>query len=433
MMFKTLVNAFKVKEIRKKILITLAIVLVYRVCCFIPIPGLSIEAVQLAGAKDSLMDVINAITGGALSQGTLLALGIVPFINASIIMQLLTIVIPHFERLSKEGEEGKKKMSQYTRIFAVVLAMVQAVGVVISWNNAGAIKPVFGSVTVTAIIIGGILVAGSMLAMWIGERITEHGIGNGTSLIIFIGILSTVGMALFNSVTGIGTNIANLWSLIIFLALVILIFGFIVWIDLSERRIQVQYAKQVKGNKMYGGQSTHIPIKVNSAGVLPIIFASAILMFPQLVASLFGTDTPFYEGYSRIMGAGTILYSVLLPLLIVFFAYFYAQVQFNPDDVARNIQQNGGFIPGIRPGKPSADYLRKINNRITLFGAIFLAVIALIPSVVFASLARAGIMQGMLTGAFTATGMMIVVSVALEFNKQLEAQLMMKHYKGFLK
>lgn len=426
-MFKTIVNAFRVKEIRIKILLTLLIIFVYRLGCYVPVPGLDIGVViDTMGTKttDSLFAIMGAVTGGALSQGTLLALGIVPFINASIIMQLLAIVIPPLARLSKEGDEGRKKMNAYTRYFALLLAAVQALGIVLTWQTA--LKPTFGSTVLTGFLVGAILVAGSALTMWLGERITEYGIGNGTSLIIFIGILATAGDAIYQAIYSMTAS--TVWSFIAFLALVILVFGFLVWLDLSERKIPVQYAKQVKGNKMYGGQSTFIPIKVNASGVMPIIFASAIIMFPQMIAS-FWPESGFYQWWATYMGAGSIVYSIVMPLLIIFFAFFYAQIQFNPDDVARNIQQYGGFVPGIRPGKPTADYLKKINNRITLFGAIFLAIIALIPGVLFAAVD----VGGTLTSAFTATGLMIVVSVALEFDKQLQSQLMMKQYKGFLK
>lgn len=434
-MFKTLVNAFKDASVRKKIFWTLFILFIYRLGCYIPVPGLKPESIAAAvggtglSGDSALVGVISAVTGGAFSTGTLFALGIVPYINASIIMQLLTMVIPAFGRWSKEGEEGRKKISKATRIASVILGVVQAAGVVLSWKNgangSAITTNMFGSEIATCFVVGLILVAGSSLCMWLAEKITQLGVGNGTSLIIFVGILSTAGTALWQSIINLG-NGASIWSLVGFLALVLIIFGVIVWMDLSERRIPVQYAKQVKGNKMYGGQNTHIPIRVNASGVMPIIFASALLMFPQMIAS-FWPESGFYM---FMMGATwRWISTVLTALLIVFFAFFYAQMQFNPDDIAKNIQQYGGTIVGVRPGRNTADYLKKINNRITLFGAIFLAALSLIPSALFAAVDP----TGLLSGAFTATGMLIVVSVALEFDKQLEAQLMMKHYKGFLK
>lgn len=435
-MFKTLINAFKDPGVRKKIIWTLVLLLVYRIGCFVPIPGISATAISnvlnggdgLAGSS-TLLGVMSAVTGGSLSQGTLLALGIVPYINASIIIQLLTMVIPAFERWSKEGEEGKKKLSSATRIASMILAVVQAVGIVVAYNAEGSISnDFFGSTELTCVVVGIIMVGGSAFAMWLGERITELGVGNGTSLIIFIGILSTAGLALKDAVAYAIELPSYWWTIVIFLALVLIIFGVIVWMDLSERRIPVQYAKQVKGNKMYGGQNTHIPIRLNSSGVLPMIFASALIMFPQMIAQLIWGNCGFVQFWST--QAGNIVYTVLTALLIVFFAFFYAQVQFNPDDIARNIQQYGGTIVGVRPGKNTAQYLRRINNRIVLFGALFLALLSFVPGLLFTFVG--GGTTG-LTSAFTASGMLIVVSVALEFNKQLESQLMMKHYKGFLK
>ena len=430
-MFKTLVNAFKDPSVRKKILWTLALLLVYRIGCYVPIPGIEASSISAGGlsGNSTLLGVMSAVTGGALSQGTLLALGIVPYINASIIIQLLTMVIPAFERWSKEGEEGKKKLSTATRVAAMILAVIQAVGIVISYNAAGHISnDLFGNNVLTCIVVGIIMVGGSAFAMWLGERITELGIGNGTSLIIFVGILSTAGQALLGAITFAIADPSKWWTIVLFLGLVLLVFGVIVWMDLSERRIPVQYAKQVKGNKMYGGQSTHIPIRLNSSGVLPMIFASALIMFPQMIAQIFWPDSGFVAFWGH--QGGQIVYTVLTALLIVFFAFFYAQVQFNPDDIARNIQQYGGTIVGVRPGKNTALYLRRINNRIVLFGALFLALLSFVPGMLFTFV---GSQEVGLTSALTASGMLIVVSVALEFDKQLESQLMMKHYKGFLK
>lgn len=437
-MFETLKNAFKTKEIRVKIWLTLALLLVYRIGCYIPIPTLNAESLETAMQADFL-GILSTITGGSLQNATIFALGILPFINSFIIMQLLTLVIPALERMSKEGEEGRRKITQITRIVAIVLAIVQAIGIVVGMQSA--IRPIFsyeigaeGAPILTMAFTIVMLVAGSTMVMWLAERITEYGVGNGTSLIIFIGILSTAGTSLANSLKMVGENWTYIWNIIGFILIVIVIFFFIVFMDLSERRITVQYSKQIKGNKMYGGQTTYIPIRVNGSGVMPIIFASSLLMFPQMIIQLFFNTTDAATWYAQYMGTGTPVYYVLLALLILGFSYFYAQIQFNPEDVSKNIQQYGGFIPGIRAGKPTSDFLRKINNRITLFGAVFLMIIALIPTFIF--LALSGQYSGYdlgLANSFSATGLLIVVSVALELNKQLESQIMMKHYKGFLK
>ena len=430
-MFKTIVNAFKVKEIRNKILITLALLLIYRVGCWLPVPGLVLGRFSAAIGSQDFLTLISSISGGALSQGAILALGISPYISASIIIQLLSIAIPSLERLSKQGEEGRKRIAFYTKICALVLAIAQAVAIVISYKDClntymfGFESPIW----IIAMLVSIILIAGSMFTYWLGEKITELGVGNGLSLLIFVGILSTATSSIYSNIAGIFQgSYSNIIDLIVFIVALVLIFGFIVFMDLAERKIPVQYSKQIRGRKMYGGQSTHIPIRVNSTGVMPIIFAMSLLTFPQLIMSIFWPTSKAYAWYSQWLGAGSWVYIVLVGLLILFFAYFWTQVTFNPDDISRNIQQNGGFIPTVRPGKPTADYLRKISNRITLFGAIFLAIIAIIPSLVFK-----GIGGGGLVNAFSATGLLIVVSVAIEINKQLESQMLMRNYKGFLK
>lgn len=437
-MFETLKNAFKTKEIRVKIFLTLALLLVYRIGCYIPLPGINAakieEAILGTSAGGDFLSILSTMTGGSMQNGTLFALGILPFINAFIIMQLLTLAIPKLERLSKEGELGRKKLTQITRYFAIVLAVVQAIGIIFTWKSYGAIDQIFGdgqaSLVMTMISIVILLVAGSTMVMWLGERMTEYGIGNGTSLIIFVGILSSFGVSLAKSFKMVGEQWTYIWNIIGFLIIVFLIFLFIVFTDLSERRVMVQYAKQIKGNKMYGGRSTHIPIRVNSGGVMPIIFASSICMFPQMIMSFWPTSNA-YVWYSQNMGSGTWPYYVFLAIFIIFFSYFYSMIQFNPDEIAKNIQQSGGLIMGIRAGKPTADYLRRVNNRIVLVGALFLAVLALVPTFIFQALSDNGALG--FGSAFSATGLLIVVSVALELNKQLESQIMMRHYKGFLK
>jgi len=428
-MLNTLINAFREKEIRKKMILTLLMLLVFRLGCYIPVPGIASGSFQTVAQTNDFFSIMSTLTGGSLSNGTLFALGIIPFINAFIIMQLLTLIIPPLDRLSKQGEDGRKKITQITRYVAILLAVVQGVGICLGYGK-NMFDATFKSVGLTMALVIIMFVGGSCLVMWIADRITEYGIGNGTSLIIFAGILASAGDALLNAFKNVGDgNVAkNVWMIIGFLLVVLFVFVFIIFVDLAERKITIQYAKQVKGNKMYGGQSTHIPMKVNAGGVMPIIFASSFLMFPQMIASFWPTSK-FYIWWAQWLGIGTPIYIAVMCLLILFFSFFYSQIQFNPEDISKNIQQNGGFIPGIRPGRPTADYLRKINNRITLFGAIFLAVIALVPSVVFKYIGA----ENGLSNAFSATGLLIVVSVAMEFDTQLQNQLMMKHYKGFLK
>lgn len=432
-MFKKLIEAFKIKEVRRKIILTLVLLLVFRLGSMLPIP--LIDKSVFAGAtsgSNSFLGLLNSISGGALSNGAFLALGVTPYINASIIMQLLAVAIPSLERLGKQGEEGRKKISMYTRICALILSIAQAVGIVVAYSNS--IRPEYlwqgAPLWLAATIVVFILIAGGMFTVWLGERITDLGIGNGLSLLIFVGILSSAGSSLVATISQIKTDITVIWDLVIFAVALVVIFGLIVFVDLSERKVPVQYAKQIKGRKMYGGQNTHIPIRVNAGGVMPIIFASALLTFPQLIISIFWPNSNAMAWYNEWLGAGSWINIVLTAILILFFSYFYAQITFNPEDISKQIQQNGGFIPGIRPGRPTADYLKTINNRITLFGAIFLAFIALIPNLVFKGIWGT---SGSLVNAFSATGLLIVVSCALEFDKQLDAQLLMKNYRGFLR
>lgn len=444
-MIQTLKNAFKIKEIRNKILLTILLVIIYRIGCYIPVPGIEASVFSDAVEGNSFMGIMSAITGGALSQGTLFAIGISPYINASIIMQLLTVAIPALERLSKEGEEGKHKIAVITRYVTLGLAVVNAVGILLAFNNESLFdNAMFGAqftvpTWVLFIIVTIIFVAGSMLTMWIGERITEYGVSNGISMLIFIGIIASAGQAILEVFVNIAETgdftASGGWDLIVFVLLVVVIFAFITWVDGAERKIKVQYAKQIKGNKMYGGQSTFIPIKVNGSGVLPLIFAFALLSFPTMILSFFPnwSFTAWWTKYMTAEGGhwvGNVVYLFFLTLFIFLFAFFYSQIQFNPAEVSKNIQQNGGFVPGIRPGKETADFLARTVRRITFWGAVFLAIMALLPSTVF-QIINSGATD--LLNAFSATGMLIVVSVALEFNKALENQIMMRHYKGFLK
>ena len=431
-MFQTIVNAFKIKEVRNKIFITIALLFVYRLGCYVPVPG--IESFKNLD-KYTFLQIMSAVSGGALSYGTFFAMGIGPYINASIIIQLLSVGIPALERLSKQGEEGRRKINTYTRILTLILAIAQAIGILVAFQDSVNTTKIFNTygnsqfldfLSYAFLVI--VYTAGAALTMWLGERITDYGVSNGISLLIFAGMLSTTGTVIINMIGQIAnpdTAMSATWSLVGFLVAAIVMFGAIVAVNGAERKIPVQYAKQVKGRKMYGGQSTHIPIKVNASGVMPLIFAFAILSFPDLIINLFGVTKDNW--WTQNVGADSWLYMVVLCLLILFFSYFYNQIQFNPDDISKSIQGNGGFIPGTRPGKPTADYLKRVANRITLFGAIFLAIVALVPSLVFKAIDFG------LVNAFSATGLLIVVSVALEFEQALQSQIMMKNYKGFLK
>lgn len=423
-MFKNIKEAFKIKEVRKKLLITFALLIVYRVGCWLPIPGINISAFGTAASSNDFLGIISAVSGNALSNGAILALGCIPYINASIIIQLLGGAIPAIERLSQQGDEGRKKINMYTRIVALVLAIAQSIGIAVQLQGAYDAS-IFGGSTFTAIMVVVIMVAGAMFTVWLGERITEIGVGNGLSLLIFVGILATAGQAIFQAIKDLFTNIDGIWNLLLFFAAVILIFGLIAWVDLAERKVTVQYAKQIKGRKMYGGQATSFPIKLNAQGVMPIILAMTILSFPQMIVSIFWPSVT----YPEILATGGWLYTLLSSLLILLFSYFMASLTFKPDEIARQMQQNGGFINGIRPGKNTSDYLKKISDRLTFFGAIFLALVALVPTLVFTFIGG----NSSLVNAFSATGLLIVVSCALEFDKQLESQLLMRSYKGFLK
>ena len=452
-MFETIKNCFKVKEIRKKIWITLLLLLIFRIGCYIPVPGIDSDVFGAAIESYTFLELMSSITGSSLANATLFALGISPYINASIIIQLLTVGIPALERLSRQGEEGRKKIAQITRYVTIALAIAQAIGIIVNIAaEEGAINTVmFGggtsglmSDTAATWLAGVFLVvvytAGAMLVMFIGERITEYGIGNGISLIIFVGIISTAGITIVQKFGDLfGGDLGALWVLIGFVVLTLLEFTAIVAVDLSERRIPVQYAKQVKGRKMYGGQSSVIPIRIAGGGVMPLIFAFAIISFPSMLAGLFWPGSGFEEGVTNWFSGsspywyGQLIYMVVLCLLIFAFAFFYSSMQFNPEDVSKTIQQNGGFIQGIRPGKPTADYLKRISNRITLFGAIYLSLVAFVPSILGMIMTGLNITDTDLLSVFSTTGILIVVSVALELEKQLESQLMMKNYKGFLK
>ncbi|MBO4823591.1 MAG: preprotein translocase subunit SecY [Clostridia bacterium] len=441
-MLKTLREAFAQKDLRRKILMTLGLMMLYCVGCFLPIPGIDpsvfSSAVNTAGSN-SFLSLLSSLTGGALSKGAWFAIGVSPYITSSIVVQLLSVALPSLQRLSKQGSEGRKKIAVITRYVALVLAIIQSIAIVISINTVSSKTLLWKSAPdfLVQVLVVISLVAGTMLTVWLGDKITEIGVANGMSMLVFVGILTSGVTAFTNSIVKIFTEgIDAIVTPIVFILLLVFIFAFIVMFDLAERRIPVTYAKQVKGNKMYGGQSTNIPIKLNATGVMPIIFATALVNFPQLVMQMllsFNNKGVInaYDWYQTYMGTGTWINIVVTSLLILGFSYFYATLMFNPEEVALQIQRNGGFILGYRPGKPTTDYLKKVSRRITFFGAVFLMLVAMIPSLLFTNISA--IEGDSLTTAFTSIGMLVIVSVALEFDKSIQNQMLMKQYKGFLK
>ncbi len=430
-MFDVFKNAWKVEDIREKLLYTLLIIVVFRLGAAIPVPFLDASALSaMFGANSgNLLGYLNMLTGGALSMATVFALSISPYITASIVIQLLTIAIPALEKLAKEGNEGKKKINMITRCSTVVLALIQAYAYYVTLKGYNAVAT-FDNKWENVLVVVTILfmfTAGSMLVMWLGERIDEKGIGNGISMILFAGIVS-----------GGPRLVSTLWYYLtlgevkyyFFVPALVIIFvlliAFIVLFNQAERRIPVQYAKRVVGRKQYGGQSSHIPVKVTMAGVLPIIFAGALLAIPATVEAFVKVEAgSFWDGFFRMFDQTSWFYSVLYFILIVAFSYFYIAIQYNPTEMANNLQKNNGAIPGIRPGKPTADFISRIIGKITFIGAMFLGVIALLPTII-------GAVSGISNVTIGGTTVIIVVSVALETARTLESQMMMRHYKGFL-
>ncbi|MEW6622262.1 MAG: preprotein translocase subunit SecY [Bacillota bacterium] len=420
-MLDTLKSAWKAKDLRAKIIFTLMMFLVFRLGAHIPVPGIDTAQVKELLAEGTLFGFLDIVSGGAFRNVTVFAMGIMPYINASIIMQLLTVVIPYLERLAKEGEEGRKKIGQYIRYGTVVLGFVQAAGMSIFFGRSGILTEAgFASYVIVTIS----LTAGTAFLMWLGELITENGIGNGISLIIFAGIVASIPRGAVTLYQLIITGEANVITIALFLVFALLVIAGIVTIQEGQRRIPVQYAKRVVGRKVYGGQSTHIPLKVNQAGVIPVIFAMSILLFPTTIAQWF-PENRIAVFITEIFNFTSIPYLIMYAMLIIFFTYFYTAVTFNPQDVAENMKKYGGFIPGLRPGRPTTEYIDRVLTRITLAGALFLASIALMPNIIMA-ITGLGI-------AFGGTGLLIVVGVALETMKQLESHLMMRHYQGFMK
>ncbi len=421
-------NIGKIPELNRRILITILLLVVYRMGVFIPTPGVDAQALSsfFAQAKGTLLDYVVMFTGGALEQFSVFALGIMPYISASIIIQLLTVVVPHLEKLSKEGESGRKQIVQYTRYGTIVLSAIQGLGISIGLESmrgpaSELVVPMPGwSFRVMTIIT---LTAGTAFIMWLGEQITEKGIGNGISLIIFAGIVARMPSAVGNTFGLVRTGEMNLLIVLLLIFLMVAVIAFIIFVELGQRRIPIQYPKRLIGRKIYGGQSTHIPLKLNSAGVIPPIFASSLIIFPATAVNFI--DIPWLKNISESLNPSGVLYNMLFAGLIIFFTYFYTAIQFNPNDVAENLKKYGGFVPGIRPGTNTADYIDKILTRLTLWGAIYLSIVCVLPSFLIG--------WWNVPFYFGGTSLLIVVGVALDTAQQIESHVMARSYEGLLK
>lgn len=413
-------DAFRLPDLKRRILFTVGVLFVYRLGAHIPTPGIDPEAMARLFEQGGVLGFLDLFAGGALRRFSVFALGVAPYINASIVMQLLVVIFPALEKLQKEGEQGRKKIVQYTRLGTIFFAAVQAVGMTFWLRNLGIFTgSVFGFVTVVITIT-----AGSVVVMWLGEEISDHGIGNGISLLIFAGIVARIPEAIIRTWELMRLGEMNLLVMVIAAGVMVAVVAGCVLLQEGQRRLPVQYAKRVIGNKMYGGQSTFIPLKVNQAGVIPIIFASSVLLFPYTILRFFSGDLA--TQVQNMLSPGNPVYMVLYVALIIFFAYFYTAVVFDPADTANNMKKYGGFILGIRPGKPTAEYIEKVMSRITLGGAVFLAAVALLPTLMTQ-------LMGITTFYFGGTAVLIVVGVALDTVHQIEAQLLMRHYEGILK
>lgn len=420
-MFSSMANIFRVEELKNKVLFTLMMLIVFRFGIHIPVPGVDVGKIEALFQSGSLFGMLDLFSGGALSKFSLFAMSITPYINASIIMQLLTIAVPTFEQWNKEGAEGRKKINQVTRYGTVVIAFIQGFAMAFGLQSEGALlKPGIASVLMIALT----LTAGTVFLMWIGEQMTEKGIGNGISLIIFCGIIARFPDGIGVLVQYAQTGAAGWLNIGLFVLIAIFMLIFVIAIQQGMRKIPVQYAKRQVGRKMYGGQSSYLPLKVNQAGVIPVIFASSVLMFPPAVAQFVKVE--WIQAIAKQLAWGTWLNTLLYIVLIIFFTYFYTAVTFNVQEMAENLKKYGGFIPGIRPGKPTAEYLDRVMSRITLGGALFLAIVAITPNII-------GTLTGIAGIYFGGTALLIVVGVALDTMKQIEAMVLMKHYQGFMK
>ena len=419
-MLDTVRNVWRIPDLRKRFLFTLGMFLAFRIGTHVPVPGIDVSAIEGLFTGGTVFGFLDLFSGGALSRLSLFALNIYPYITATIIMQLLQIIVPSLEQLAKEGgDEGRKKITQFTRYGTVLLALIQALALTFTLRGAVINWGIYSGAVITLS-----LVTGTVLLMWIGEQITEKGIGNGISLIIFAGIISRLPLGAVTLYEYIRVGTINIFNLAVLMIVGAFIIAGVIWVQEGSRKIPVQYAKRVVGRKVYGGQSTHIPMKVNQAGVIPVIFASSMLVFPLTVAQL--VDVPFIQNMARYLDFGTPLNTAMYVTMIIFFTYFYTAVTFNPVEVANNLKKYGGFIPGIRPGRHTAEYLNRILTRITLAGALFLAFVAVMPDLIVRLTGIPGI-------TFGGTSLLIVVSVALETMRQIESQMLMRHYKGFMK
>ncbi len=418
-------NIFKIEELKNRVLFTLVLLAVYRMGAHIPTPGINGEELSkfLTERGGALMDFFDIFSGGALSRVTIFALGIMPYISASIILQLLTVVIPAIGKLAKEGEEGRKKIVKYTRYGTVLISIVQSFGISVgleSMAQGAFIQHPGWSFRLMTMIT---LTAGTAFIMWLGEQITERGIGNGISLIIFAGIVAQLPNAIVSTVRLVSAGELSIMFLIILVSMMVFVVGAIIFIEKGQRKIPVQYAKRVVGRKVYGGQSTHLPLKVNTAGVIPPIFASSIIMFPATIAGFI--SIPWVQSFARQLSPGTVSYTIIFVTMIIFFSYFYTAIVFNPVDVADNLKKYGGFIPGIRPGQKTAEYLYRVLSRLTFIGAIYLSVVCVLPTIL--------IKQFNVPFYFGGTSLLIVVGVALDTVSQIESHLITRSYEGFLR
>jgi len=421
-LLETVRNLFKIPDLKKRLYFTLAMIIVVRLGSHLPLPGVDKEALANLFAQGGILGFFDLFAGGALSRFSIFALGIMPYINASIIMSLLQSVVPILEQWSKEGEEGRNKITKITRYFTVVLAIVQAFGISFWLQNMGVLMiSGFGFRFLLLIT----LTAGTCFLMWLGEQITDFGIGNGISIVIFSGIIARIPSEIIQTIKLLNVGEIGLLSFLSLIVVAVIVIGGVIAIQKGQRRIPVQYAKRVIGRRMYGGQGTHIPLRVNQAGVIPIIFASAILLFPATIAQFF-QNIAFMKSLSEALSPGKPLYLILYAILIIIFTFFYSAITFNPANLADNMKKYGGFIPGIRPGKNTTVYIDHIMTRITLSGALFLAVIAILPNILIK-------VTGITTFMFGGTSLLIMVGVALETVQQIESHLLMRHYEGFIK